>query len=186
MSQPETLTFDTLTSLASPKSAYVLTYSFLFGMSFWVTFFGGVIAFRALPRQMFGALQHRTFPVYFNMTIALSAPLAAYWTYTHPAVLEHYLNPRVADVAQAYALGVVFLSQALNAFVIGPLTSKTMFKRHKLEKKEGKQYNEPGVSDEMKALNRTFGQLHGWSSLLNLGVVIALGFHGLWIGTYGI
>jgi hypothetical protein len=38
----------------------------------------------------------------------------------------------------------------------------------------------------MKALNRKFGSLHGVSSLFNLFAVIALGFHGLWIGNYGV
>jgi hypothetical protein len=38
----------------------------------------------------------------------------------------------------------------------------------------------------MKALNRKFGMLHGISSLANLGAVIALGFHGLWIGNAGV
>lgn len=38
----------------------------------------------------------------------------------------------------------------------------------------------------MKALNKKFGQLHGVSSLLNLGAVIGLLFHGLWIGSYGV
>lgn len=60
-----------------------------------------------------------------------------------------------------------------------------MFQRHKREKEEGKAYNDEGVSDEMKALNRKFGMMHGWSSLLNLDSVIALIFHGLWIGRHG-
>jgi len=38
----------------------------------------------------------------------------------------------------------------------------------------------------MKALNRRFGMLHGISSLANLAAVIALGFHGLWIGNAGV
>ena len=63
---------------------------------------------------------------------------------------------------------------------------RVMFQRHKLEKEEGKAYNDAGVSDKMKALNRKFGMLHGWSSLLNLDAVIALIFHGLWIGRYGL
>lgn len=77
-----------------------------------------------------------------------------------------------------------------------------MFERHRLEKEEGKVYNEPGVcsvqcsvqqvdnctqvSDTMKALNRRFGSLHGISSLLNLWAVIAIGLHGLWIGNAGV
>lgn len=77
-----------------------------------------------------------------------------------------------------------------------------MFKRHRLEKEEGKAYNEPGVSpfrpvhqarslndpcvlqvsDQMKQLNKTFAQLHGLSSLANLTAFFALAFHGLYIG----
>jgi hypothetical protein len=38
----------------------------------------------------------------------------------------------------------------------------------------------------MQVLNRKFGMLHGISSLANLGAVIALGFHGLWIGNAGV
>jgi hypothetical protein len=54
-----------------------------------------------------------------------------------------------------------------------------MFERHKQEKSEGKTYSEAGISDEMRALNKRFGMLHGISSLLNLQAVLALGFHGL-------
>jgi hypothetical protein len=42
------------------------------------------------------------------------------------------------------------------------------------------------VSAKMRALNTKFGSLHGISSLVNLGAVIALGFHGLWIGNVGV
>jgi len=112
--------------------------------------------------------------------------LLGLWTVNHPAVLTHCASPLVADVAQAYTLALVILAQGSNYFVVGPLTSKTMFERMKLEKDEGKTYNESGVSDKMKGLNRRFGMLHGISSLANLGAVLALGFHGLWIGTFGV
>lgn len=35
-------------------------------------------------------------------------------------------------------------------------------------------------------MSKQFGALHGISSLLNLGVVFALGFHGLWIANNGV
>jgi len=165
----------------------MLAYSWLFGMSFWITFFGGVIAFKTLPRQQFGALQHKTFPIYFVISILLASGLLAFWTYTHPAVLAHYTNPLVADVAQAYALASVLLAQGFNYFVIAPMTSRTMFKRYQLEKEEkenGKTSDEP--SQRMTALNKRFGMLHGISSLANLWAVIGLSFHGLWIGNAGI
>jgi len=166
----------------------MLAYAWLFGMSIWITFFGGVIAYKSLPRPMFSILQHRTFPVYFVTTIFLSAGMLGLWVQSHPAVQipAHALRPDIADVAQAYALATVFLSQSLNYFVVGPLTSRIMFQRQKLEKEEGKSYNEPNVSAEMKALNAKFGSLHGISSLANMGAVLALGFHGLWIGNVGV
>ncbi|GLB36463.1 putative protein with domain of unknown function (DUF4149) [Lyophyllum shimeji] len=187
MAKDDTLTLRSLWTLAtSPHGLYLLGYAWLFGMSLWITFFGGVIAFKTLPRQQFGNLQHKTFPVYFVLSIIVSAFLLTLWTVEHPHVVTHIARPNVADVAQAYALATVLLCQCVNYFVIGPLTSKTMFERHKLEKDEGKAYNDPGVSAKMKALNRRFGMLHGVSSLANLAAVIALGFHGLWIGNAGV
>jgi len=185
MAQVQTLSSSSLLALFNFGSLYLIGYAWLLGMSVWVTFFAGTIAFRALPRQQFGALQHRVFPVYFVISIVIGSGLLGLWTRSHPAVLEHIAKPAVVDVAQAYTLASVILLQAANHFVIGPLTSKTMFQRHKLEKEEGKAHNEPGVSDAMKALNSKFGTLHGVSSLANLFVVVALLFHGLWIGTAG-
>ncbi|CAL1696342.1 unnamed protein product [Somion occarium] len=185
MSKVETLTFGSIVGLFTLRGGYLIAYSWLFGMSLWVTFIG-VIAFKALPRQQFGALQHRTFPIYFALSISLSSLLLGLWTKGHPSVLEHLKNPQVADVTQAYALAAVILSQAANQFIVGPLTSKTMFQRHKLEKAEGKSYNESGVSAEMKAVNAKFAKLHGISSLANLTSFIALAFHGLWIGNKGL
>ncbi|VDB87351.1 unnamed protein product [Peniophora sp. CBMAI 1063] len=186
MSGPQTLTLGDVTSLFTLRGAYTLAYSFTFGMAVWVSFFGGVIAYKTLPRQMFGNLQHRTFPIYFNVMLGLSTGLLGAWTYKHPDVISYATKPLVPDVFQAYALGSVILTCVANSFVLGPMTSKTMFKRHKLEKEEGKAYNDPGVSDEMKALNRYFMQLHGYSSLANLGALIALAIHGLWYGSHGL
>jgi len=86
--------------------------------------------------------------------MALTSGLVVLWSLSHPSVLTYWNRPLVADVLQVYDLGSVVLAQGTNYFVIGPLTSKTMFERHRLEKEEGKVYNEPGVSDAMKALNR--------------------------------
>ncbi|KAJ7275403.1 hypothetical protein B0H12DRAFT_1087104 [Mycena haematopus] len=180
------LSITTVLSLFNPGGLYLVAYGFLFGMSVWISFFGGVIAYKTLARPQFGQLQHKTFPVYFVLSLGLASTLLGFWTVNHPAVTTHYTNPLVADVAQAYILALVLLAQGSNYFIIGPLTSKTMFERMKLEKDEGKGYTEPGVSDKMKGLNRRFGMLHGISSLANLGAVLALGFHGLWIGTFGL
>jgi len=55
-----------------------------------------------------------------------------------------------------------------------------------LEKEEGKDAHDPNVSTDMKKLNAKFARLHGYSSLANLIAFLALAFHGLWIGSYGI
>ena len=161
--------------------------------------------------------------MYFNFTIALAGGLLVLWHYGHPAVLQNITSPEIAEVAQVYILAAVVAAQGVNQAVIGPLTSKcvvrylacsaaishfdfrTMFKRHKLEKEEGKSYNDPGVcanypssvshilndcckqvSGAMRSLNRTFSQLHGISSLLNMGAFISIAFHGLWIANKGV
>jgi Domain of unknown function (DUF4149) len=76
---------------------------------------------------MFGALQHKTFPVYFAISIALSSGMLGMWTWSHPDVVIHILRPNVADVAQAYALLSVLLSHGLNYFVVGPMTSRWVY-----------------------------------------------------------
>jgi len=186
MAKIEILTLSSFGALFNLNGLYMVLYSFLFGMSVWVSFFGGIIALKALPRHQFGTLQHKTFPVYFATSMILSTLLLTDWTLSHPDVMTHITRPNVAHVAQVYALLTVLLSAGANYFVIGPLTSKTMFQRHKLEKDEGKTYNAPDVSAEMKKLNARFSSLHGISSLANLVSVIALAFHGLWLGNAGI
>ena len=49
-----------------------------------------------------------------------------------------------------------------------------MNERHKVEREEGKKYNDPDISDQMKALNKRFGIAHGCSSLINMVVTLAL------------
>jgi len=187
MPEVELLSLSLLWKLSvSPQSLYLVGYAWLFGMSLWVSFFGGIIAFRTLPRVHFGTLQHKTFPVYFVLSMILSSSLIVLWTVFHPNILSNLNRPEVADVAQVYALASVLVGQGLNYFSIGPMTSRMMFQRHRLEKEEGKAHNDPGASAAMKSLNRKFSAIHGIGSLINLGVVIAVGFHGLWIGHAGV
>ena len=48
------------------------------------------------------------------------------------------------------------------------------------EKKDGKKsYDAPPHSQEMVALNKRFGMLHGVSSLLNLGTLVATVVYGI-------
>ncbi|KAI9511795.1 hypothetical protein F5148DRAFT_974649 [Russula earlei] len=172
--------------LFSFKGLYTLSFSFVFGMSLWVTFIGGVIAYKTLPRQHFSTLQHRTFPIYFKLNALVSTGLLLVWIRNHSSVITHIAHPTIPDVSQAYALVVAAASQALNSLWIGPATGKLLIVRLKLEKQEGKDAHDADVSAEMKAMNAKFARLHGYSSLANLVSFLALAFHGLWIGNYGI
>jgi hypothetical protein len=80
-------------------------------------------------RQQFGNLQHKTFPIYFGLSLGLSSALTAAWAWTHPDVASYITSPRVGDVAQLYTLGSVALSMAANLFVIGPMTSRQVSAR---------------------------------------------------------
>jgi len=181
----EQLNLRTIGALFSLDGCYPIAYGWLLGMSIWVSFFAGTIAYRTLPRQQFGALQHKIFPVYFLSSIVLASGLLGIWTYNHPHILDHWHRLAVPDVAQFYTILTVILTQGSNHFVVGPMTSRTMFKRHKLERAEGKDHHDKDASNDLKALNRQFAMLHGVSSLANLFSIIALLFHGLWIGTHG-
>ena len=77
-----------------------------------------------IARQMFGTLQHSTFPVYFKLSILLAGGLLGAWIYGHPKALDNLTDPTRADVAQIYTLGSIVLAQSANQFVVGPLTSK--------------------------------------------------------------
>jgi len=78
-------------------------------------------------RHHFSALQHRTFPVYFFLSITTSSALLSVWIWKHPDVIQQLSHPNVADVAQVYALGSVVFFQALNYFLILPLASMYVF-----------------------------------------------------------
>ena len=49
-----------------------------------------------------------------------------------------------------------------------------MHQRFKVEQEEGKQYNDPDISDRLKALNKQFASAHGFSVLINMAISILL------------
>lgn len=58
--------------LTSPAPYHLLSYASMTGITLWQTVFGGPIAFKALPRQQFGLLQSKIFPIYFSLQSILS------------------------------------------------------------------------------------------------------------------
>jgi hypothetical protein len=78
---------------------------------------------------------------------------------------------------QFLALAFIFAFTLGNLFWLEPLTSANMFKRFRLEA-EGQQ-----SSDEMKALRKNFGALHGLSSIFNFGALFCTVNHGMWLAS---
>mmetsp|Transcript_12429 Transcript_12429/g.19255 ORF Transcript_12429/g.19255 Transcript_12429/m.19255 type:complete len:221 (+) Transcript_12429:62-724(+) len=156
---------------------HLLAFSSWFGCSLWVSFVAGIIMFKNLPRHVFGRLQSKLFPAYFQFSaVALLAAIA-----TKNAVVEN------KDTAAPIPLITILACTLLNLLYFEPATTKVMYKRHAVEKRLGtghevgklkpedpKKANDP----ELKALSKTFGMLHGISSLLNL---VALGLGCVWL-----
>ena len=166
------------TVFTTPAPYHLLSYASLTGLTLWHSFIGGPIAFKVLPRQQFGLLQSKLFPVYFSLQSALNGVCL---------LTTSNRNARII-----FIIGIV--GGLINLTVVGPWTSKyvaihtcflhflyvfllqnrIMNERHKVEKEEGKKYDDPDVSDRLKTLNKRFGMAHGVSALLNMAIVLSL------------
>ncbi|KDN43218.1 hypothetical protein K437DRAFT_225767, partial [Tilletiaria anomala UBC 951] len=144
------------------------------------------IAYKNLPRQTFGNLQNHLFRVYFPLTTGLSAVLLATYTLANPYVRSHASDLAHPVVYQAFTLLTSTLAHAANWLYVGPRTTDVMYRRHRLERTEGKSYDNVTASDEMKDLNKQFSILHGISNLLNFVAFGGVVFHGLWLAHYGL
>ncbi|KAJ9104954.1 hypothetical protein QFC19_003749 [Naganishia cerealis] len=161
---------------ATLRGGYVLAWGMTWGFQVWQTFIGGIVAFRTLPRQTFGLLQSRTFPVYFLVNTLLSTSLLTLDMKLRPDIIKSFkrlpvdtllaLNSRHFWGSTA-GLGVMSLGfNLVNGVWVAPKTT------------------EP--SGEMKLLNRQFQTLHSISSLLNMGALLTTGLIGWKIGTRGL
>ncbi|CAF3309259.1 unnamed protein product [Rotaria socialis] len=144
--------------LSSSAPYHLLSYASVTGITLWHSFIGGPVAFKTLPRQQFGLLQSKLFPIYFSLQTVLNGICL---------LTTSNRNGRII-----FIIGLV--CGLLNLAIVGPWTTKIMNERHKVEKEEGKQYNEPGISDRLKALNKRFGMAHGCSSIINVAIVLSL------------
>ncbi|CAN0888849.1 Transmembrane protein 205 [Linum grandiflorum] len=166
------------------KLAHLLAFSTAFGAALWVTFIGGIIMFKNLPRHQFGNLQSKMFPAYFSMVgVCCAISVAAFG----------YLNPwQSASTAERYQLGFLLSSFAFNLcnlFVFTPMTVQMMKQRHKIER-ELNIGEEVGWSKNLKvaksdpklaSMNKKFGMIHGLSSLANIMSFGGLAIHSWYL-----
>lgn len=61
-----------LEKFSSAAPYHLLAYASVTGATVWHSFIGGPVAFKVLPRQQFGLLQGKLFPVYFSLQSLLN------------------------------------------------------------------------------------------------------------------
>ncbi|KAJ4955599.1 hypothetical protein NE237_012382 [Protea cynaroides] len=170
--------------LISLKLAHLLSFATAWGTALWVTFIGGIIMFKVLPRHQFGNLQSKMFPAYFSLVGVCCAISVAAFGYLHPW--------RSSSSAERYQLGFLLSSFAFNLtnlFVFTPMTIEMMKQRHKVEREENigeevgwtKNREVAKVNPKLAAMNKKFGMIHGLSSLANIMSFGSLAMHSWYL-----
>ena len=139
--------------------------------------------FKALPRPQFAAVQTRLFPIYFGIQSVVPLILAA----TYPGGGPNIDASGITGLLEThnrwgFLLPILTMgaSGLVNLLVLLPATKTCMAERYAQERKDGKKSYDPVPhSQEMQALNRKFGKLHGVSSLLNLSAFVATVVYGV-------
>ncbi|KAI1822318.1 hypothetical protein F4861DRAFT_541094 [Xylaria intraflava] len=171
--------------LFSPAPYHILSYGALLGTQFFHTFINSIISFKVLTRPQFGILQRGVFPAYFGIQTAAPVVLALTYPGGGLAALPQSVSG-VLDPANRWGvlapLSLVFLTGLANLIYFLPKTNEVMALRRQQEVKDGKQGSDKTPpSKEMKALNKKFAKLHGYSSLFNLVTFIATVVYGVHI-----
>ncbi|ROV89560.1 hypothetical protein VSDG_08545 [Cytospora chrysosperma] len=156
---------------------HILAYGSLFGTTLCT-----IIQFKTLPTLQFSELQTKTFPWYFGLQTTLPVALAV----TLPG---RPFGPSsgirgLFDPANRWGtmvpLVTAFVSGLANWVVLLPASKACIVERRKQEAKDGKRSWDPQPhSQEMAALNKKFGMLHGISSLLNVVNFVASVVYGI-------
>ncbi|KAG9145771.1 hypothetical protein Leryth_011202 [Lithospermum erythrorhizon] len=166
------------------KLAHLLAFSTAWGAALWVTFIGGIIMFKNLPRHMFGNLQSKMFPAYFSMVGVCCAVCVGAFGYLHPW--------KTSSTSVKYQLGFLiaaFFFNLSNLVIFTPMTIQMMKQRHKIEREANigeevgwtKNQEVAKVNPKLKAMNKKFGMIHGLSSLANIFAFGSLAMHSWYL-----
>ncbi|KAK2658838.1 hypothetical protein Ddye_005371 [Dipteronia dyeriana] len=129
----------------------LLGFATAYGMCVWVTFISSYVLAEALPRQQFGIVQSKIYPIHFS---AMAASIGL-------ALLGHIL-PRLfktkADMFQAANLLGSLLMVLANSMYLEPRATKVMFERMKAEKEgRGREGIVPETSRAAETATTTTG-----------------------------
>lgn len=144
---------------------HFLFYSFTFGGTAFYSYVVSPILFKKLSREEFSTVQSKVFPYYFKYQI------------TSPLILA-LITPFNYCPFTLGALAVSSFAGLINLFFLEPKCHAIKEERTKLIaiSKDKKDNGEP--SDEMVALNKTFGRWHGLSTLVNIVSLASLAVYG--------
>ncbi|ATY66885.1 hypothetical protein A9K55_000560 [Cordyceps militaris] len=189
--------------ITSPAPYHILAYGTLVGTSFFHTFVNSPILFTNTERPVFSVIQTKIFPIYFGLQTALPAILALTFPGSTLLAAPNGFSTLLHESnrwGSLVPIATMFVSGVLNMVVLLPASRAVMkqrqgqgpytleddigeFANHAVAKRDGKQwYDEGPHSDEMRALSKRFGMLHGISSLLNLAVLIGSITYGFTLG----
>ncbi|KAL8847321.1 MAG: hypothetical protein Q9221_007637 [Calogaya cf. arnoldii] len=178
-----------LSILGSLAPYHIITYGTLLGSSFFQSFIGGVVAFKALPRAQFATLQTAIFPIYFSLQSI--CPILLALTYPGSATKNSLLGATSPSgykgfLAQenrwsvAGPIATILAANLLNLVWAGPKTNEIMRLRKHQETRDGKKaYDAPPHSKAMQKFNKDFSRMHGVSASLNLAAFAMTVFYGV-------
>jgi len=101
------------------RALHLFTFSIIYGSSFWVTFVSGFILSKHIPRQQFGYVQSRIFPMYLRILIAGQSVLFILHSILHPWF--------IANSVEHWKLsnfGLMIVSTIINAYILEPQATK--------------------------------------------------------------
>lgn len=140
------------------------------GSVVWTTFIAGITMFKNLPRQTFGRLQSKLFPLYFGLNAVCTTVMLG--------TLKFGLTS-VIPAREYHLIGLALFSTLGNLLFVEPIATKVMFERYGLENTEGAR-----DEDAIKKLYKKFSMFHGVSSLLNLVVLVCAVGHSFYLANH--
>ncbi|PPD98480.1 hypothetical protein GOBAR_DD04520 [Gossypium barbadense] len=154
-----------------------------YGVGVWVTFISSNVLGEVLPRQQFGVVQSKLYPVYFKaIGYSIGMALLGYILGQSKTVLSSK-----HQMLQAFNLLSSFLMVLVNALYFEPKASKVMGRG--ATAKSGKTHpalaaniaEEQVMKSRMARLNERLKKLNTKSSLLNVVTLMALTWHLLYL-----
>ena len=105
--------------LALTRALHLFTFSTVYGSAIWVTFVSGLILSKHVPRQQFGYVQSRMFPVYLRILAVGEGVLLLLHSLLHP-----WFSSEDVERMQLINFAVTIASTLLNVYVLEPRVSK--------------------------------------------------------------